>query len=928
MKSLFKSLMLVAVAAMGFTACQKGGDEVVVLDDVKMTINAAVESNRTVIDEANKRVNWSAGDALKVIENSTTYRTTSAINIATDGTAQFTVAFPANTATEFTYNAIYPASALNEDDADKVDATKVKVTVKDAQSATATSFDPLADILVSKHIETTAQPTTLDMQFKRLVALGKLTLTNLPASSTISKVTFTAGEEDVLAGRNYVNAVTGAVSQYGYYNGTNAISVSYDEAVASTTPIYFACNPFDMAEGEVFKVEVICSDATYTREVTIPAGRSLTFVEGDLNTFSVDMASATKEENFVFPDGEYVALALVSNKYYALSCEVSGTRLAAVEVTYNGESTFTPSDENLVWSVAKSAEGYTFKGNNNQYVAWSSGNYAHTQDDAYYLDITKDEEKAGRYNVTSKADATRKLQRNGTATNNYFAFYASNQSGSLFLVPVTVTPKFEVVGLEDSYSYGVEGGTLSFDEFNKLNGLTSTITASTDVDWITIEDLGEEFIITIAENTLTETRTGVITFSAEGAHDVTTTIFQEAVVPETSLTYTFDLTDINPAYDYTSGYFNYEGEYAYWYYTPVGDTVETATFNADTQLALVFLKGSANYAPSYSGYPNSSLSGGNGIAIEGKRISKIEIEFTEAGYMGDLTANEGEYSVSGTTGTWKGASSRVVLTAAASARITAIKVTYDPESEAKFTPEIVSVDPDKLVWETDDAELTKTISVNVMSYLGKVSVGGDYDSSKYAVAVSDDNVVSVTASDIETADTSTLTLSVEGGNSVNIGMIVIGAKSDNVSNVDDVLTSDVTGIKVTSYSNFSNKTVTSSAVYAGQCAGTAKYIQLRSSNSNSGIITTTSGGKARKITVVWDSSTSNGRTLQIYGKSTAYSAATDLYNNSNKGTLLGTIVKGTSTELEIQGDYEYIGMRSASGAMYLNSITVTWEVEQ
>ena len=540
MKSLFKSLMLVAVAAMGFTACQKGNDEVVVLDDVKMTINAAVESNRTVIDEANKRVNWSAGDALKVIENSTTYRTTSAINIATDGTAQFTVSFPANTATAFTYNAIYPASALNEDDADNVDATRVKVTVKDAQSATATSFDPLADILVSKHIETTAQPTTLDMQFKRLVALGKLTLTNLPASSTISKVTFTAGKEDVLAGRNYVNTVTGAVSEYGYHGKTNAISVSYEEAVASTTPIYFACNPFDMAEGEVFKVEVICSDATYTREVTIPAGRSLTFVEGDLNTFSVDMASATKSENFVFPDGEYVALALVSNKYYALSCEANGKRLNAVEVAYNGESTFATDEDVLKWTVTKSAEGYTFKGNNNQYVAWSSGNYAHTQDKVYYLDITKDEEKAGRYNVASKADATRKLQKN--PSNSYFAFYATSQGGSLFLVPVTVTPKFEVEGLEDSYNVGVEGDEMRFGDFNKLNGLTSTITASTDVDWITIEDRGEEFTITIAANS-GAFRKGAITFSAEGAPDVTTTIKQVGTSSKITVADFLDLKD-------------------------------------------------------------------------------------------------------------------------------------------------------------------------------------------------------------------------------------------------------------------------------------------------------------------------------------------------------------------------------------------------
>jgi len=142
--------------------------------------------------------------------------------------------------------------------------------------------------------------------------------------------------------------------------------------------------------------------------------------------------------------------------------------------------------------------------------------------------------------------------------------------------------------------------------------------------------------------------------------------------------------------------------------------------------------------------------------------------------------------------------------------------------------------------------------------------------------------------------------------------------------IDDVLNQTFTGVTGSSYTNFSNKTGTSGAVYAGQCAGGNSSIQLRSNNNNSGVITTTSGGKAKKVTVVWQASTSNGRTLNVYGKNTAYSAATDLYGD-DAGTLLGTIVKGTSTELTISGDYTFIGFRSASSAMYLTSVTITWD---
>lgn len=151
--------------------------------------------------------------------------------------------------------------------------------------------------------------------------------------------------------------------------------------------------------------------------------------------------------------------------------------------------------------------------------------------------------------------------------------------------------------------------------------------------------------------------------------------------------------------------------------------------------------------------------------------------------------------------------------------------------------------------------------------------------------------------------------------------------SNSTSTPTDSLNREFTGIDndETSYSNWSNKNGTSNAIYAGNSAGSNNSIQLRSNNSNSGIVTTTSGGEAKTITVVWNSGTTDGRKLDIYGKSTAYTAATDLYNNSNQGTKLGTITCGTNTSLTISGSYTYIGLRSASGAMYLDSIEIEWE---
>ena len=124
------------------------------------------------------------------------------------------------------------------------------------------------------------------------------------------------------------------------------------------------------------------------------------------------------------------------------------------------------------------------------------------------------------------------------------------------------------------------------------------------------------------------------------------------------------------------------------------------------------------------------------------------------------------------------------------------------------------------------------------------------------------------------------------------------------------------------YSSWSNKTGVSGAVYAGRSAGGNNSIQLRDSD-NSGIISTTSGGKLRAVNVTWNNNTANGRTLDIYGSNTAYTATSDLYSSNTQGTKLGSIVKGTST-LSITGNYKYIGIRSNNGAMYLDEIKIQW----
>ena len=141
----------------------------------------------------------------------------------------------------------------------------------------------------------------------------------------------------------------------------------------------------------------------------------------------------------------------------------------------------------------------------------------------------------------------------------------------------------------------------------------------------------------------------------------------------------------------------------------------------------------------------------------------------------------------------------------------------------------------------------------------------------------------------------------------------------------DAITVDKTDAENTSYV-LTEGIAGTVAVYASQNAKAAANngggLQYRSNNSNSGIVSTTSGGVIKSVTVEY----AEGKTgdFSVWGKNTAYTNPTDLYNNSLQGTQLGTIT-ATNTVLTIEDDYQYVGVRSTSGSRYILSITFVWE---
>lgn len=159
-----------------------------------------------------------------------------------------------------------------------------------------------------------------------------------------------------------------------------------------------------------------------------------------------------------------------------------------------------------------------------------------------------------------------------------------------------------------------------------------------------------------------------------------------------------------------------------------------------------------------------------------------------------------------------------------------------------------------------------------------------------------------------------------------------GARSTTLT---DTLTATVLGLGG-SYTDFTGIKATSDAIYAGNAMSNSQYhaIQMRSSTGSqarSGIVTTNSGGVASKVTVVWNSSASqDARIVNVYGKGTnsAYSSVSDLYDASTQGDLIGSLKRSEATNLtsmlSITGEYAYIGLKSSTGALYLDSIAIEW----
>ena len=538
MKSFAKYFGVVAGMAALLVSCNKQ-EEVFVPEDktVEMTIVASSDETKTVLG-SDGTVTWLAsGEQLAVIEaavsgtSTTTAKETSSVGVTNDGgaTMSFGVKMPAKAANSFGYYALYPNSAYVEK---PTDLAKVKVDLASTQYPTESSFGPSADVLVAKPVTgLTTQPTELNLQFARVIAVGKMTIKDLSTAENVKKVTFTATGKTV-TGRSYIDFTTAAGVTYGYSGqGVDNVVLDYSgkTIAANGMAAYFTCWPFELGARDTFSVVVETENYTFTKNITLAEGKSLAFKVGRASAFNVSFSGIKGVEKAtatqLVPDGAYVVA--YEQNMMTVGTESNKYRDVATLPTANKDDSYTV-DATAAWNFVYDSAKDTYK------ISSASDNTLYIQGSSTGSDFKLVKETyATSFSITKKDDGTFKIGITSGSNTRYigyntqlprFAMYAgsTNQPVDLNLYPakVVLLPKIdvqatlEVLSAETTSDFPVTLTNVETAEVNVYTDADCTIAA----DWITADFSTDKTAIeyVVSENTTSEARTAYIKIYALG----------------------------------------------------------------------------------------------------------------------------------------------------------------------------------------------------------------------------------------------------------------------------------------------------------------------------------------------------------------------------------------------------------------------------
>lgn len=325
MKKMKNFLTLVAMIAMGLTACQNEFEEPTMAQG-EVVVNFVAESadTRTAVDTSGDvpLFSWSANETFAVLEQTDFLaKATSVVYENVDGVANIKATFAGNMGKPmYEYITVYPESGYLE--AESINNATLSLPAE--QTMAAESYDPTADLMVSKVVTTTEQPTEAQtLQFTRLAAVVKMSLKNfeLEAGDQVEKVIFTA-EGKTLAGSMTADLTNPHETAEVEEGGSSSVAV----ATTSNGDIYFTALPTTLEEGDAYTVTVVTAQRLYVKQGAIGEGKSLVFQAGMVTRFGVNMAGVVASDKWVLVRdastlevNDIVTIASVNNNF-VLGC--------------------------------------------------------------------------------------------------------------------------------------------------------------------------------------------------------------------------------------------------------------------------------------------------------------------------------------------------------------------------------------------------------------------------------------------------------------------------------------------------------------------------------------------------------------------------------------------------------------------------------
>jgi hypothetical protein len=300
-RAMKKFITSILIAAAALTACSKS-EEITLNTPEKVTFTAiatAPESRSVLVEEAGKyHAEWVAGDYLELYEISITGGTKKKANnpgtTLTEGgkSAKMSFELEAKTADSFAYILAHNNASINGA------ATYLAFSVPNNQAPTAmNTYDPTADLIISKGITTAVQPTEpINFEMARMTAVGKVTIKNLAlaAGDAVKSVNFACSKnisgkmtniltDDIIAGNYPLTSMNVSSPVY------NNVTVTLPEQQTGDFSYYMSVWPVTLDAGSACTVTVATvNDGVYTKEITLP--KVMEFVSGDITAFTVNMA--------------------------------------------------------------------------------------------------------------------------------------------------------------------------------------------------------------------------------------------------------------------------------------------------------------------------------------------------------------------------------------------------------------------------------------------------------------------------------------------------------------------------------------------------------------------------------------------------------------------------------------------------------------